>query len=54
MPSLRGLVVIKGRRPVVGLENDGYDTEDDSDDEGNVVVRSDESKVRYEKETRHC
>lgn len=46
--SLRGLVVIKGRRPVVGVENDGYDTEDDSDDEGNVVVRSlsDESKVR--------
>lgn len=44
--SLRGLVVIKGRRPDVGLENDGYDTEEDSDDEGNVKDIPEESKVQ--------
>ena len=46
--SLRGLVAIKGRRPMVGVENDGYDTDEDSDDEGNVVIRhmAEEGKVR--------
>jgi hypothetical protein len=40
---LRGLVVIKGRRPVLGVENEGYDTDEDSDDEGNVRSISDET-----------
>lgn len=42
------MVVIKGRRPLVGVESDAYDTDEDSDDEGNVVLRSlsEESKVR--------
>ena len=43
--SLRGMVVIKGRRPALGLENEGYDTDDDSDDEGNTRSMSEESKV---------
>jgi hypothetical protein len=43
------MVVIKGRRPGIGVENEGYDTDEDSDDEGNVRSISDESnKVRVE------
>lgn len=42
--SVRGLVCIKGRRPV-GVENEGYDTDDDSDDEGNVRSMPEETKV---------
>lgn len=46
--DLRGMVVIKGRRPLVGVESDAYDTDEDSDDEGNVVLRSlsEESKAQ--------
>ena len=43
--SLRGMVVIKGRRPVLGGENEGYDTDEDSDDEGNTKSMPEESKV---------
>jgi hypothetical protein len=43
------MVVIKGRRPGIGVENEGYDTDEDSDDEGNVRSLSDESnKVSVE------
>ena len=40
------MVVIKGRRPVSAVETDGYNTDDDSDDEGNVKTMSEEIKVR--------
>jgi phosphatidylinositol phospholipase C delta len=37
--QLRGLVVIKGRRPI-GTEADAYDTDDDSDEDGPTVTSS--------------
>ncbi|CAB9505823.1 Inactive phospholipase C-like protein 1 [Seminavis robusta] len=50
---LRGLVVIKGRRPLVGVGDDGYDTDEDSDDEGNVKSMSDESKSQLQQIRQH-
>ena len=44
--SLRGRVVIKGRRPL-NFDVDGEETDDDSEDEGAPSVSvSEESKVR--------
>lgn len=43
--DLRGMVVIKGRRPLTDLENEGYDTDEDSDDEGNTRSVSEGSKA---------
>ena len=39
------MVVIKGRRPALGGENEGYDTDEDSDDEGNTKSVPEQSKV---------
>lgn len=58
--QLRGMVVIKGRRPD-GTEADAYDTDDDSDDEGGPTsstgltteVELEAQRAQREKVTRH-
>jgi hypothetical protein len=40
--SLRGMVVIKGRRPDGTVDADGYDTGDDSDEEEGQEVTLDD------------
>lgn len=43
--SLRGMVVIKGRRPDGTVDNDGYDTGEESDEEEGQEVPLDGTKV---------
>jgi len=44
--SLRGMVVVKGRRPDGTVDADGYDTGEESDEEEGQEVPLDGTKVR--------